>query len=223
MPTARESQAALKLVTGAAVATADRVLTSLSGSPQAQRAVLLETIPEVIAYYADGSAALGADFYDDQRELAGVTSSRFTAEPIVLDRTVKTRRAIAWASEPLFAPMTVTTSQRLSGVVQNEVARPYRDTITVNSGKDPASVGWRRVTNQCCGFCKMLAARGAVFRQSTARFASHPHCDCTAEPVFEGQAIGPEADVMQYTASKRSRTPAQKADLRAYLSTYFPD
>lgn len=221
MPTAQQSRRALSLVTGAAVGAGHKLFGSLSGSPEQVRAALLDGVPEVVGYYSDGSAALAADFYDEQREQANAAGA-YTAEPVVVDRTVKVRRAVAWASRPLFTELAVTVEQRLAEVIQFEVARPYRDTITTNTRNDPAAVGWRRVTNNCCGFCSMLARRGAVYREATARFASHPHCDCSAEPVFVGGDTGPEASVMQYVASKRGRTAAQKADLRDYLATYYP-
>lgn len=219
MTTPQQSRADLSVVTQAAVADAVEVAGRVGGSPELKRAALLETVPGVIDYYATGSAALAADFYDERRDLAGVKKT-YTTTLVINDRTVKIRRAVAWASEPLFAEMTVTLEQRLAEVVQAEVARPYRDTIT--GQKDPAKVGWRRVTGDSCRFCRLLADRGAVYKESTARFAAHTSCDCGAEPVFEGQAVGPEASPMQYLASKRSRTPAQKAALKDYLDTYYP-
>ena len=100
MPTAVESRAALPLVTGAAVGAATRLLGSLTGPPESQRADLLDAVPQIIAYYTDGSSALAADFYDDERDRVGARG-RFTAEPIVLDRWEKIGRAIAWATQPL--------------------------------------------------------------------------------------------------------------------------
>ena len=222
MPTASESRRALTLVTSAAVSTVERLLRSLSGSPESQRADLLDAVPSLIAYYADGTSALAADFYDDERERAGARG-RFTAEPVIVDREEKIRRAIAWAAEPLFQPTDVTTEQRLAEVVQLETARPYRDTITTNRRRDPESVGWRRVAAGGCKFCSMLASRGAVYKAETARFASHPNCHCTAQPVFRSNDTGDEANVMQYVASKRRRSDSEKAALREYLTEHFPD
>lgn len=221
MPTPSESQAALRLVTGAAVADGAALAARLSGSPEAQRAVLLDAVPAVVGYYSDGSAALAADFYEEQREAAGLRG--FRASPIVNDRTVKIRRAVAWASEPLFEVTETTVAQRLAEVIQLETARPYRDTITGNRRLDPASVGWQRVTGTCCRFCRMLGDRGAVYREATARFAAHPNCDCTAQPVFQGGQVGPEASTIQYVASRRSKTPAQKKAVKDYLDTFYPN
>jgi hypothetical protein len=118
----------------------------------------------------------------------------------------------------------VTPQQRLAEVVQLESARPYRDTMLTNRRMDPEAVGWRRVASgHGCKFCRMLADKGAIFREETVRFASHPHCSCSAWPAFRSNDDGVSADAMQYVASQRKRTPAQKAALRDYLNENFPD
>lgn len=221
MPTVLESRRALNLVADAAVATSLQLLRSTSGTAEQRRFELLGGVPEIVSYYADGSAALAADFYDDERAAAGVAGA-FASDLVIADRTVKLRRAIAWSAEPLFSGDDVLALKRLSGVVQAEAARPYRDTITGNTERDPQAIGWRRVASGGCKFCAMLAARGAVYTEATARFASHEHCHCTAAPAFVGYD-GPEASTVQYRASRRSRTPAQRAQLREYLNEHFPD
>ena len=222
MPSARESRAALTLVTGAAAAAVERLIGSLTGSPESQRADLLDSVPDVIGYYVLGSSALAADFYDDERERAGARG-RFTAEPVVPDRAERIARAIAWASEPLFEPSDTTTLERLAPVVQLETARGYRDTITTNRERDPEAVGWRRIARgDGCRMCRMLADRGAVYKHNTARFASHTSCHCTAAPVFSGQD-GDEANVMQYVASQRRKSDADRARLREYLAENYGD
>lgn len=218
MVTARESRAALQLVTSEAVNTSLALLARVPGSPEARRAALLDSIPPIIGYFAEGSAALAVDFYEETRADAGV-DREFLTELVINDRTVKIRRAVAWAAEPLFVGEDA--GERLREVVQLEVARPHRDTILTNRRNDPASVGWRRITNGGCKFCRMLADRGAVYSQATARFAAHTNCHCVAEPVFEGEAIGPQASAIQYIASKRSRTAAERAHLRDYLDSFY--
>lgn len=181
---------------------------------------MLDAVPEIVGYYSEGAAALAADFYDERRALAGV-KSEYASELVINDRTVKIRRAVAWASSDGLTD--AEADKRFAEIVQAEVSMPYRDTIVQNRRQDPASAGWRRITGTCCRFCRMLADRGAVYKQPTALFAAHPHCDCTAEPVFRGQVVGPEASAFQYAASRRGKTPKQKADLRAYLDANYPD
>ena len=221
MPTALESRAALTVVTGAAVNAVQQLLGSLTGSPDAVRSDLLSAVPEVIGYYADGSSALAADFYDDERDRASARGG-FTAEPVVLDRWEKVGRALAWATQPLIEG-DGDVPARLAEVVQIETARPYRDTITTNRQRDPEAVGWQRVSAGGCSFCRMLASRGAVYRAETARFASHTNCHCTAQPVFKGNDPGDEASVIQYVASKRRPSARDRARVRAYLAENFGD
>lgn len=212
MPTADQSRQALALITTAAVTEAQPLL--------AQPADLLDGLPALVGYYSDGTAALAADYYDDARELAS-PRGLYVAEPVVNLRDDKIRIGAAWA---LKGADLLEQQERLAEVVQLETARPYRDTITVNRRRDPAAVGWRRVTSGGCKFCRMLADRGAVYKDDSAHFASHPHCHCGAEPVFKGtrEAAGPEASVMQYVASRRRRTPAQRQALREFLAA-MPD
>lgn len=220
MPSALESQAALKLLTYNADQTVRALLAGLTGSPQQILAALLEAMPELVSYYTLGSSALAADFFDDLRAAAD-TRRRFRADPVVLDRTTKIRNAVVWAVTP-DENSNVTTATKLAQIAQTEVARPYRDTIRLNSHRDPDSVGWARVAGDSCGFCRMLAGRGAVYKRETATFASHPNCDCTAKPVFYGED-GPEASVWQYMGSRRSKTPAQRKAVSEYVAAYFPD
>ncbi|WP_223690102.1 VG15 protein [Leifsonia poae] len=219
MPSSSETRAALQLVTGEAVTTGVDLLQRLQGTPEVQRLALLDSVPGLIGYYADGSAALAADYYDETRALAGVRVP-YTSELVIADRTVKIRRAIAWSAEPLFTG-DGDAGGRLAEVIQIETARPFRDTITTNRQRDPEAVGWRRVTSGGCKFCRMLADKGAVYREGTARFAAHPHCHCTAEPVFGPNDTGESVSAMQYLGSKRRRTPEQQATLRDYLDTYY--
>lgn len=222
MVSATESQAALRLVAGDAADTIDWTVRRSSGRFEQRRFALLEAVPGVIGFYSEGSAALAADFYEDEREQAGV-SGRFVAEPVVLDRSVKIRRGVAWASEPLSTDDVDAAVARMVEITTKELAHPYRDTILTNQSADAAAVGWKRVTHSgACKFCRFLAARGAVYKDSTAIFASHKNCLCTAAPVFRGGAVGPEATVMQYIASRRKMTPKQKARLKDYLAG-FPD
>lgn len=222
MLTAVDSKAALQIVTAAAVDTVSALLGRASGSPDQRRALLLDGVPDIVAYYSAGSSALAADYYDDERERAA-PPKLYIAEPVITDRTEKLRRAIAWASDPLFADDAAAASARLAEVVSLESARPFRDTITTNRRRDPSAVGWRRVTSGGCKLCVMLASRGAVYTAETARFAAHTHCKCSAQPVFSSSDYGEEASAMQYIASRKRRTPEQQANLREYLNTNFSD
>lgn len=221
MATPDEARAALIRVTDAAVTAGTTLLTAASDT-HAARNDLLEALPTLIESYSDGTAALAADWYDDSRDAAGARGN-YLAEPVVNLRPDKIRIGGLWTIKPLLSPVPdfPAAQERLAEVIQLETARPFRDTITTNSHRDPASVGWRRITHGGCDLCRFLAARGAVYRQETANFATHPHCRCGAVPVFDGQD-GDEADTLQYVASDRraSRTRKQRDAINEALARF---
>lgn len=90
-----------------------------------------------------------------------------------------------------------------------------RDVVAQSTAVDPRTVGWRRVGDgSSCRFCRMLIGRGEVYDASSATFASHDHCGCTAEPAFGGQRVS----VAQFAASKRRKTEADRARVREFLA-----
>ncbi len=223
MVSARESSSQLAALADDSVDTVQWMLRRTSGAWESRRLQLLDTVPGMIGYYSEGSAALAVDYYNDERSKIR-QPQRYAAEPVILDRTVRIRRGIAWASTPLEVDDEAAAAARFAELMRSEMVRPYRDTMLTNRKSDPACIGWQRITSpSACGFCRMAAAKGAVYKESTASFAAHDNCKCTCSPVFRGGAVGPEASVEQYIAAKRRRTPAEKARLRDYIATYFPD
>lgn len=217
---ASQVRAALSLVAEAGVERLAALLPSLSGSPDDMRGALLELTPSLIATYTDGSSALAVDWYTDLRDEAA-PRRLYVAEPVVTDRAEKIGRMIAWAAEPFFAPEpdVQKVALRLLPNVQKEIARPFRDTITTNTRRDPAAHGWRRISSGSgCKFCRMLADRGAVYSGKGARFAAHENCHCSAEPAFQP---GPAASDFQYVASQRRTSEKDRARLREYLSANY--
>lgn len=218
--TPQESKAALRILTADAKDSIEWTLRRTSGSFESRRFQLLETGSALIGYYSEGSSALAVDFYEEARADAQAVG-RFAAAPVILDRTVKIRRGLAWASEPLSVDDDTAALGRLTEIVGSEVVRPYRDTVLTNRRRDPQAAGWVRIASgAACGFCKALAAKGAVYREASADFAAHDNCTCTCAPVFKGGELGPEASVMQYMASKRRRTPAERQRIREWAAEY---
>lgn len=216
--TALESKRALTVLADDAEDTARWMVGRTSGSFESRRLQLLDTVPGVIEYYSEGSAVLAVDAYMDAR--VGVAGT-FAATPIVLDRLVKIRRGVAWAADPLAASDRELAAARMAKLMRSEMTRPYRDTTIRNGARDGMFAGYTRIARAAsCGFCKALAARGAVYKKSTAFFAAHDSCQCTAAATFVGQPHGPEASVMQYMASKRRRTPAEKALINDWAAQY---
>jgi hypothetical protein len=87
------------------------------------------------------------------------------------------------------------TLVQLVGGVTRHVLDGGRDTIVDNFRADRAAQGWRRVTDsRPCSFCAMLAARGAVYQETTVGFEAHDHCACAAEPVFTRSDVRTDAE-----------------------------
>jgi hypothetical protein len=156
----------------------------------------------VIDQYATTSAALGAEFYDGQRELAGVTDS-FTvpvADPPPAERTESSLR---WATKDVWdrPPEQATDAQlqpletrleqaekKAEQVAQKLVADAGRDTVRESVRRDRQATAWARsAALGACAFCKLLASRGSVFKQDTVKFRAHDGCHCGVIPVFRGQ------------------------------------
>lgn len=178
--------------------------------PEAARDALLRFLPELTARYGEGAATVAADWYDDLRLDAGVQPGfrAQVAEPVP---AVAVRRRTRFGAQHLFTDLPGQTLTFLSGAVTKYVLQPGWETIIQSSIADPAAVGWRRETRPgACDFCRMLAGRGGVYKESTVRFAAHDDCGCVAVPSWDASA--PEVDVMAYVASERTSrmTPAQR-------------
>lgn len=223
----------LQVITGAATAEIAAVAQAAPEDPATLRAALFAATPLIVNEYAEGAAALALDWYEELRVDSGATTP-FRPVPFVtvtddeiaaiVARTTESlydlQRGIEREIEETFAEMMAA----LEAEIQIEVADGFRDTVTGNVAEDPDSVGWKRFAQaDGCKFCLMLAARGAVYTEATARFAAHTNCHCIAGPEFGGADTWGEATPMQYVASKRKRTAAERKALRDYLNKNFPD
>lgn len=178
---------------------------------------LRESVPDwltamdaVIAQYARVSASLAADFYDGQREVAGVPGAFAVplADPPPEQQTEESLRWAVkdlWPREPEEAtpaqlqPMDVRLVQaekKAELVAQKLVADTGRGTVREAVRQDRQATAWARsAAFGACTFCKMLALRGAVYAQDTADFRAHDGCHCGVIPVFRGQRfeLSPQA------------------------------
>jgi hypothetical protein len=98
--------------------------------------------------------------------------------------------------------------KRVMGTVSKIILTGGRRTIIGSTLNDRQALGWGRVTSgDPCAFCRMLASRGAVYKnEKAAEFEAHDSCACTAEALYRGDAI-PE----QSTAYAREWAAAQRA------------
>lgn len=147
---------------------------------------LMDVLPRLVGMYGAAAATLGADWYDDLRDLAGVRG-RFTAIPAELPDVGRTDALARWGVGPLFAatPDFASALTLVSGGLQKIIANADRQTIQRSSTEDRRARGWARAGTGGCDFCQMLIGRGAVYTEATADFETHDHCGCVAVPEFD--------------------------------------
>jgi len=171
--------------------------------PDASAAALREFVPVLVSTYGDMAASLAADWYDEVRASAGI-AGRFRASMSpspYLDAAEPMARRAAGA---LFTATPSDALVTLEGAVGKYALAAARETIATSSYRDPQSSGWHReVRAGGCDFCKMLAGRpGDVYKESTAHFAAHDHCNCVAVQSWDASAREVPVDV--YKASERT-------------------
>lgn len=200
----------------------------------------INAVTALAQQYGQASALLAADYYEATRELAGVTQP-FTVPFADPPPPEKVDASLRWATRGLWtrqlqpgAPAPEKpperTSAELRANVQNLVEAVSgklmmdtgRDTIMRAILADTQAVAWARVTHSdACAFCRLLAARGSVFKADTVGFPAHDSCACTARPVYRGQKYKPSADVREWQriyaestkglSGKAARTAFRKA------------
>lgn len=189
--------------------------------PEAARNALLEFLPVLVAEHGQIAATVAADWYDEVRAAEGIPGT-FAATAAVVDEAAAVAGTVQRAAEALFTDDPGAALVSLTGPIVQYALSGSRETITRSAAADPRASGWQRVTRSgACGFCRMLADRGAVYREARARFASHHECNCAAVPSFDPNA--PEVDVAVYEASRRTSlmTPQERAEHRARTRAYM--
>lgn len=177
---------------------------------------LYDLLPALIDQYGSAASLLAAEWYDDARAAAEVRG-RFAAIPADLPDT--SGSLIGWAQSTATTPEAF--ASLLAGGAQRRIASYARHTVMDSSVADPRAEGWMRVARVSgCGFCRMLAGRGAVYNESSVRFGAHDGCHCQAAPKWSGKAD--LFDVAEYRRSTRARsdsiTEADNARARDWIA-----
>lgn len=195
---------------------------------------LRESVPDwmtamntVIAVYARTSAALAADFYDAQREAAGISGS-FTVPVADPPPPEQTDASLRWATKDLWPrkpdeatpaqrqPMNVRLDQaekKAEQVAQKLVTDTGRGTVREAVRQDRQATAWARsAARGACAFCKMLAARGAVYEKDTSDFRAHDGCHCGVIPVFKGQRFEPSPHAREWERIYREYAQGHSGD-----------
>lgn len=104
---------------------------------------------------------------------------------------------------------------RAIGVGLRHAREPARTMTNDSVRRERRLKGFRRVTSgsETCGFCDMLASRGAVYDAQSVRFLSHDNCDCQGVPARDGP--NPTMDQKFFaSARKQQKTDADKERLK---------
>lgn len=176
----------------------------------------IDAVTEVVNRYSETSATLAADFYDGEREAAGIPGS-FTVPLADPPPEEQVDASLRWATKDLWprdeADATVAqrepfdvrmqaAMEKADAATQKLVADAGRETLRQAVKADPQAVAYARAAALgACSFCKLMASRGSVYRtaESAGRDANdlftgdasvvkfHNNCHCGIIPVFRGQ------------------------------------
>lgn len=169
------------------------------------------TVPDWIAavralvdQYGAASASLAADYYEAERVAAAVTG-RFTVPLLDPPPDEQVDNSLRWATKDVWErdpddpatteaqrqPLETRLAQaekKAEAVAQKLVTDQGRGTVQEAVRRDSQATAWARsAALGACAFCKLLAVRGAVYKQDTADFRAHDGCHCGVVPVFKGQ------------------------------------
>lgn len=168
-----------------------RLLASVAGLDEAELlAFITDAAPALIAPFLTAAADLTAIWYEDQNP-----ESDFVATPVDVigadDLAVSARWAVL-QDDP---------AEALAGAAGNALFETSRETVATNADRE--GVRWARFARpEACGFCRLLAVRGYVYKsEETARAVSHKdakghnRCQCTAYPERGGPVV--DADFLR--------------------------
>lgn len=189
--------------------------------PEAARDSLLVAVPQFVDDFGSSASAVAMDFYDEARFEAGATT-RFRAVEGVNPYLTAVEPMVRRAAGALWTEAPEATLQTLTASAPKYALAAPRETILENANRDPEADGWRRETRGAtCEFCKALAARGGVYREATASFAAHAHCDCAAVPNFDTSLPAVPAAAYKLSARTTKMSPAQRALHRKRTSEWI--
>lgn len=138
----------------------DLIKSARGGGPEAVKLDLERYLPLILDQYGVVASDLGAEFYQESRLSAGVTS-RFVAEPTpwaVEDGRIVS--LIRWGVSPEYMQSQSTTEMLIGGALQRLVLSGFRDSIGEGVVADRSAYGYARKPQAgCCAFCAMVSTR----------------------------------------------------------------
>lgn len=215
MATPQQLREEAALISAQAIAEVEALLAGLAGeSSTAVRSALLDVLPGLTNEYVRLASVVGMEWYDEFRTGLGI-STPFAADlPDLRDPGIES--LVRWAEEE--SADDLARLSLIEGGFQRRVVNGARYAIIDNATRDPRARGYQRysrVSATGCGFCQMLASRGAVYRsESSASFGAHDNCKCVAVPAFDGT----ELPVRPFVPSAKRVTDADRARVRDWIN-----
>ncbi|MEV7654670.1 hypothetical protein AB0O39_10910 [Streptomyces anulatus] len=175
----------------------------------------IEAVRAVVGEYGNASSTAAADFYEAERVAARVTG-RFTVPLLDPPPDGQVDNSLRWATKDLWprdpddpkttaaqrAPLEVrleAAEKKAEAVAQKLVTDQGRGTVQAAVQQDRMAVGYARAAALgACAFCRLLAARGMVYKRDTADFRAHDGCNCGVIPVFRGQRFELSAHAQEW-------------------------
>lgn len=166
------------------------------GTPETFRLLVEASVPLIENYHSTSSAA-AASYYEAFRSAErpggspALRLAEFNGEVAAAGLWSVGQSSVADAiaagrpaSEVLEAALT-----RVAGSVTWSVLDGGRSTVIRSTSADQQAQGWARTTSGSpCAFCAMLSGRGPVYKEDTADFEAHLHCNCGTEPHYRDAA-----------------------------------
>lgn len=161
------------------------LVTAVLGLDETELLTLITTAaPELINPFLSVASDLTAIWYEDQNP-----ASDFVAEPVEAIQVEDLATSARWAM------LQDDPAQALAGTASNALFQTSRETVATNADRE--GVRWARFARpDACGFCKLLAVRGYVYKSRDSAeavghrdAAGHTKCQCTAYPERGGPAI----------------------------------
>lgn len=157
----------------------------LSKDVAAVREEVIELMEIYLGPYTDMAATRAAEFYEEMREISlgspGEALADSRREPAATAGAVR-----AFVQDLVDGKPADAFFGKLLDRAETEMKRSANRCIAYNARRDKKNVKYARVPSgaDTCGFCIMLASRGAVYKDEELASHAHPHCDCRVVPDF---------------------------------------
>lgn len=176
----------------------------------------------LVYLYGDAAMQVVNEFYQTQRNLAGVE----TAYKLALTERVApelVRYDVVSALEQSNGDLELLGSY-LSQKAHDEVYSAADRQMNANLRSDPAKPKWALVAHAgACGWCRLMSSRGfQYYSEAKVEHVRHNNCKCTVavdfdarNPILDGYDIG--ALEKEYEAAYKTAGTTKRADLTAAM------